>query len=242
MTAPIKRLWKNDYFQTVTVILLIVGIVFGFWYGSQLALNTDIPPALAVVSGSMCIPYGGACDGWTHPFDHTLHIGDLIIIQGVDPKDLKVDYPDSDVIVFQRPDRPENDPYAKIVHRITESVEVNGTLYFYTKGDGNPRYSWPVVSDPAYYDNWRSSPTDSTSTYNGAVSEDYIYGKVILRIPWVGHLAIFARSFFGLNNLVIVVPVIILLIILLVIAEFVLPLMRSRKAGVDERNTVSSES
>ena len=98
---------KNETVQTIVVISLILLVVFGFWYGSQLILNTKIPPALAVVSGSMCIPYDGACDGWTHPFTKTLHIGDIIIIQGVNPKDLNTNYPNSDTIVFHRPDNPD---------------------------------------------------------------------------------------------------------------------------------------
>jgi len=56
LTATIKKLWKNEYFQTAVVVALIVAVIFGFWFGSQLVLNTKIPPALAVISGSMCIP------------------------------------------------------------------------------------------------------------------------------------------------------------------------------------------
>ena len=74
---------KNEYLQTAVVILLIVMVVFGFWYGSQAVLNTSIPPALAVVSGSMDTVPDGTSSGWLHPFSRTLQIGDLIIIQGV---------------------------------------------------------------------------------------------------------------------------------------------------------------
>jgi hypothetical protein len=93
LALTLKKLWKNDYVQTVIVVGVVVGIVFGFWYGSQLVLNTKITPALAVISGSMCIPYDATCDGWTHPFNRTLHVNDMIIIQGFDPKSLKTDYP-----------------------------------------------------------------------------------------------------------------------------------------------------
>ena len=155
MTANIKKLWKNEYFQTIIVVALIVLIVFGFWYGSQLALNTKIPPALAVVSGSMCIPYDGACDGWlsvNHPFERTLHIGDIIIIQGVNPQDLNANYPDSDIIVYQDPRYP-TDPDEKIVHRIVGKEEINNTLYFFTKGDGNSAPDvWPTIPKQYEYD------------------------------------------------------------------------------------------
>ncbi len=198
-------------------------IVFGFWYGSQIALNTNIPPALAVVSGSMCIPYDGACDGWTHPFDRTLHIGDLIVIQGVDPKDLNVNYPDSDIIVFHRPGNPSE----LIVHRIVAKEEIDGKWYFFTKGDGNsPPDVWPIVPKSHEYDKW---PNINTGIPPGAVSEDLIVGKVVMRIPWVGLVAIFMQAVLGINNYLIGVPIIVILIILLVIIEFKLP-MRKRKA------------
>ncbi len=236
MTANIKKLWKNEYFQTIIVVALIVLIVFGFWYGSQLALNTTIPPALAVVSGSMCIPYDGACDGWlsvNHPFERTLHRGDIIIIQGVNPQDLNVNYPDSDIIVFQRPG---GEPGDYIVHRIVNNVTIGSKLYFFTKGDGNPLYTWPTVPDPAYYDHWYD-PNNPNATYNGAVSQDLVLGKVVMRIPWVGYIAIFMKDVLGSNSSLIGIPLIATLIILLVIIEFVVPLLRRKKPIVEQKTT-----
>jgi hypothetical protein len=226
LTATLKKLWKNEYFQTAVVIGLIVLAVFGFWIGSQIALNTQIP-AVAVVSGSMCIPYGQYCDGWTHPFDRTLHIGDLLIVQGVNPKDLNANYPNSDIIVFQRPDRPD-DPEAKIVHRIVSEVDYNGKLYFYTKGDGNSGYKWP--DDPHdIIDSWSAAPSNPNGTFKGAVSQDFVYGKVVMRIPWLGHVVLFMRNSAGL-------PIVIALIIVLVIFEFVVPLVKGKRAPEQQKD------
>jgi signal peptidase I len=205
LTSTTKRLWKNEYFQTAVVIGLIVIVVFGFWYGSQLVLNTPYP-ALAVVTGSMCIPYDGACDGWTHPFTRTLHVGDLIVVQGVNPADLNPNYPNSDIIVFHRPGNPDE----LIVHRIAAEEVINGTIYFYTKGDGNPTDKWPNPISPSEYDPW------------GAVSQDQVVGKVVMRIPWLGQVVLFMRNSLGL-------PIVIALIILLVIVEFIAPLMKGKK-------------
>jgi hypothetical protein len=105
-------------------------------------LNTAYP-VLAVKSGSMCIPQDGACDGWSHPFSRTLHKGDLIIIQGVAPADLNANYPDSDIIVYHNPSNPDE----LIVHRIVAKIEINGTLYFSTEGDGNGIKKWPDKPD-----------------------------------------------------------------------------------------------
>ncbi|MDH5460408.1 MAG: hypothetical protein OEW71_05190, partial [Candidatus Bathyarchaeota archaeon] len=83
--AKLKQIWENEYFKTAIMIVLMIAIVFGFWYGSQLVLNTQYP-GLAVASGSMCTVKGMRCDGWSHPFETTLHIGDLIIVQGINPE------------------------------------------------------------------------------------------------------------------------------------------------------------
>jgi len=214
LTATLKKLWKNEYFQTAVMLGLIALAIFGFWYGVQIALNTQYP-ALAVLSGSMCIPQDGSCDGWTHPFARTLHIGDLIILQGVNPADLNANYPNSDIIVYHDPRYP-TDPNQMIVHRIVAKQEINGTLYFQTKGDGNG-VEWPNPVDPSYYDSWNLP--------NG-VPQDQIYGKVVMHIPWIGHVILFLKSM-GL-------PIIIVLIILLVIVEFIVPLFRGKKAPAAE--------
>jgi len=214
LTVNLKELWKNDYVQTAVVIGLIALAVFGFWYGSQVVLNTPYP-ALAVVSGSMCVPYNGACDGWTHPFDHTLHIGDLIIVQGVNPEDLNTNYPDSDIIVFHKPKNPDE----LIVHRIVAVEERNGTLYFYTKGDGNSLVKWPEIPPIEYYDPWNGG--------NG-VPENLVVGKEVMRIPWIGHIVLFMRNSVGL-------PIVVVLIILIVVVEFVFPLLKGKKQPEEQK-------
>jgi signal peptidase I len=221
LTATLRRLWKNDYFKTVITIALIPLLVAGFWFGLQAALNTRIFPLFTVTSGSMCIP-DGPCDPFAHTFERTLHVGDLLVIQGVDPKDLKTDYPNSDIIVFQNPALPADDPHANIVHRIVDVVEVNGTLYFHTKGDGNGYPNvWPQTPTQSI-DSWHSTEDDPNSTYEGAISEDYVYGKVIMRIPWVGELALVSQQ----NT---VIPIVLaIIIIILVVIEFVIPLLKKK--------------
>jgi hypothetical protein len=222
LAATLKKLWKNEYFQTAVVIGLIALAVLGFWYTVEIVLNTP-NPALVVVSGSMCIAQDAQSNEWTHPFARTLQIGDLIIIQGVNPADLNANYPNSDIIVYHDPRYPINSNQL-IVHRIVAKNEINGTLYFQTKGDGNGPDSekWPNPVDPAYYDSWNLP--------NG-VPQGSIVGKVVMRIPWLGNLVLFMKWVveqpFGL-------PVIIALIMLLVIAEYIAPLLRGRKAPAAE--------
>ena len=205
-------MWKNDYFKTVVAIVLIVAIVLGFLVGLQAVLHTP-DPALTVESGSMSIPYDGTDNFWAsieHPFYHTLSIGDIIIVQGVNPKDLNTNYPNSDIIVFHSPD----DPSLLIVHRIISSETINGTIYFETKGDGNGNF-------------WPQKPTSGLDPWDfnvpPGVNQDMVVGKVVMRIPWFGWITLFIRdNSWGL-------PAVIALILLLVIVEFIVPILREKK-------------
>jgi signal peptidase len=193
LSSTFKRLWKNEYIQTAVMILLVIAIVIGFWYGSRAILNTDYP-MLAVASGSMCLLDGSYCDGWSHPFNRTLHVGDLIVVEGINVSDINAaPYPDGDIIVFHQSYSDE-----LIVHRAIGKKTQDGNISFVTKGDGN-------------------MGQDSQE-----VPEAQVIGKVILRIPWVGHLALFMRNSSG-------VYLIITLIIILVIIELLLPALRGKK-------------
>jgi signal peptidase I len=208
-----KKLWKNDYFRTALAIALIIVVFIGVFVGMQLALGASVPVRV-VESGSMCVPYDGRCNGWNHPFDQTLHVGDIIIIQKVDPTTLNANYPNSDIIVYRNPNG-----RTPIVHRIIEKQEINGTLYFKTKGDGNGPIVWPKA--PNIYDNIPDSK---------GVPQNLIEGKVILRIPWFGWITLFMRG----NSWAL--PVIIALIILLVVIEFILPLVKEKKKKTAQQN------
>jgi signal peptidase I len=215
--SVLTKIRRNEYFKSAIVIGLIVAVVLGFFFGLQLILGTAVPVRV-VESGSMCVPYDGACNGWSHPFDHTLHIGDIIIIQKINPKDLSANYPNSDIIVYENPTNPTSTP---IVHRIVATYEINGTIYFQTKGDGNGG-KWPAVPSTQEYDSrtlW--------STGQG-VPQDLVIGKVVMRIPYFGWVTLFLRNNpWGL-------PVIIGLILLLVVLEFVLPIIRHKEGKPEE--------
>jgi len=205
-TTQLKQLWKNEYFQTVITIVLMIVIVLGFWYGLQFALGTSYP-ALAVASGSMCLSPAASCDGWTHPFERTLHVGDLIIIQKMKAEEIKAEpYPNGDIIVFRKPGDED-----LIVHRAIAKENRSGTWYFQTKGDGN-------------------SIPDSTSPN---IPEENVVGKVVMRVPWIGHLALALRSTSGIYILVI-------LIIIVLIIQFAFPESKQKKTE-KAQSTESSE-
>jgi signal peptidase I len=176
--VDLKKLWKNDYFRTAVAVALIIAFVGGIYVGMVMVLGLAVPIRV-VESGSMCVPQPfGQCDGWSNPFSPTLHVGDVIIIQKVDVSTLNADYPNSDFIVYKNPsgDTP-------IVHRIVSKQDINGTLYFKTKGDGNGPTVWP---NPA-------SSYDNIPDRRG-VPQDLVEGKVIFRVPYVGWITLFFKD------------------------------------------------
>jgi signal peptidase I len=201
-TSRLGQLWKNEYFQTAIMILLIFMVVFGFWFGLRLALNTDYP-MLAVASGSMCTVQPNRCDGWSHPFARTLHTGDLIIVQGVNASDIHPGpYPDGDILVFHLSSQSDE----LIVHRAIAWYD-NTTVV--TKGDGN-------ISP---------GPPDE-----GKVPVNLVVGKVILRVPWIGHLALLMRDNSG-------VYLVIALIIIIIVVELVLSISEDKETETKKDKT-----
>jgi signal peptidase I len=204
-TSTLKKLWKNEYIQTAIMIVLILMIVFGFWYGSRFVLNTEYP-MLAVASGSMCKLQHMLCDGWSHPFDRTLHVGDLIIVQGVDVSEIHAaPEPEGDIIVYRQ-------LYGDdlIVHRAIEKRNETGQIYLITKGDANSSPDRPVPAD-------------------------HVIGKVLFRIPWIGHLALLMRNSTGIY-------IIIILIAILVIVELVIPIFREKKPETEQEQDADQAS
>jgi signal peptidase I len=213
IVSVFTRIRRNEYVKSALLIGIIIAVVLSFFFGLQLALGTTVPVRV-VESGSMCVPFDGACNGWTHPFDPTLHVGDIIVIQKVNPADLNGNYPNSDIIVYQNPTDPTSTP---IVHRIVQIQNISNTLYFQTKGDGNSGTKWPKTPVVGEYDS-----NTLWSTGQG-VPQDLVIGRVILRIPYFGWITLFLRSnSWGL-------PVIIGLILLLVVLEFIVPIIRAKK-------------
>jgi signal peptidase I len=229
--STLKQIWKKEYAQTAIMIAAIIIVVLALWFGTQAVLGTQYP-ALAVASGSMCTVEHMNCDGWSHPFERTLHKGDLIIVQAVDPKSISDAYPNSDIIVFHKSQSYPNSVDELIVHRVIHKEERNGLVFFRTKGDGNG-VNWPA--DPGTgSDSW-SDYRGENYTQDGMISENMLVGKVILRIPWIGHLALFMRESSGIY-------LIIAFIILLVILEFALPVFKGKKPETETKENVEKPS
>ena len=113
-----------------------------------ITLKTDVPLAV-IESGSM---------------EPTLHVGDLVIIRGVSPGEVK----QGDIIVF----RARFLGGSLTVHRVIRIIHLDNVTLYRTKGDAN------FLPDPAVYSGL------------GSVSEDDVVGKVIVRIPLIGYITL----------------------------------------------------
>jgi hypothetical protein len=233
----LSKAWHSKNTRTVITLGIIVVLVLSVFLGLGLYLNTGTPVRV-VESSSMCIPNNTVSGPpytfdqflWTvmHPFNRTLNVGDIIIIQGVDPKTLNTAYPNSDIIVYNDPTSSDpTDP--PIVHRIVGSYTENGTIYFYTKGDGNPGEVWPNPVPSSDYD---SNRVWDVNTGKG-VPSNLVEGKVIMRIPLLGWITLFFRTVsWGW-------PLIVVVIVLLVILEFVLPVIKRKPQQNSENNEIN---
>ncbi len=173
-------IWEDNSIWSwiVNIILAFILIKFIVYPGLGLALGTSYP-IVAVVSDSM-EHNGLSFDEWwsgksTWYLEYNItkqdfnefklkngfNKGDIIILKGADPADLRI----GDVIVFKtsRPD--------PIIHRIVKKWNEDG-YYFQTKGDKNS-------------DSIRESDLDETR-----VSEKQLIGKSLFRIPWLGYIKI----------------------------------------------------
>ncbi len=149
-------------FFEVTFLIVAIVLVLTLPFLLKVALNTSIP--LAAVESSSMIP--------------TLNIGDVVVIVGVNPEDIKV----NDIIVYNKV-VPNPSPKSviislrtPIIHRVIDIVNVEGKIFFITKGDGN------IVRDSWY------------------VPEEGVLGKAVmingypLRVPYVGYFSLFFHA------------------------------------------------
>ncbi len=140
-------IWNDNSIWSwiVNIILAYVIIRFLLYPGLGAVLGTGFP-IVAVVSGSM--EHGGDFNVWwnyqrdfytsvdiskpdflNYPLKNGFNKGDLIVLKGEAPKDLKI----GEVIVFQHPTKSE-----PIIHRIVKVHFEGGEYIYQTKGDHNP--------------------------------------------------------------------------------------------------------
>ena len=159
---------RSEVFKTAFLLVLVVGGTLAGYGLFMVAMGTT-SPLVVVTSGSM---------------EPTLYRGDLLVLQHRPQEDIHL----LDIVVYQDTSYHTDGP---IVHRVVEIDIVNGTYYYYTKGDNN------AMRDPG------------VRTYNEIV------GVVVDIIPAIGNVSLFLRTTAGIAT------VAVLFIAILVVPEFV---------------------
>ena len=118
----------------------------------------------------------------------TLNVGDLLIVQGVNNgEDIIGDKEVGDIVVFRKPTNPDE----FIVHRVIEKTwnPTEKKYYLTTKGDNNR----------------------SPDPWSNRLTEDYVIGKVVWKIPLLGYVKIFLGTQIGMAITIIIFLVLILM-------------------------------
>ena len=215
----IGNYWKKIFKVLMLLTAIVIGFL-GFWFASKIILNTEYP-MLPVSSSNMCI-FPSNCCSLMHPFEPTLHVGDLIIVQGVDSRDVNFSYPKSDILVFHSPKSDSYDSGSLTITRVVAKEEKSGIVYFRTKSDrlgANIGSEMPNASECEHWNDYREN-----YTLNGMISEKLLVGKVIFRIPWIGYIALFMQNSFGIFILVV------LTILIILIAKFTISISANKKS------------
>ncbi len=159
-----KRRQRKGIIKGVVILAIAIFGSWGFYEGMKLVSGTQFP-VVVVVSESM---------------EPTIHVGDLLFVHHVDPKDIKngshLDKT-GDVILYNASgvwDGCANAPADPIVHRVVGSYknDTTGKYYFLTEGDNNDD------TDPP------GTPCERW------VPEDKVLGVVWGDIPYIGYVKI----------------------------------------------------
>jgi len=185
--SRLRKALKNDYVKTAILIIIVIGSVISFWFGIRAFLGTEYP-FMAVATPSM-VP--------------TLEVGDLIVVQGYANLSTIHVAPETasnpgDIIVFWHWDPARG--LEHWVHRAIGNVTGgDGKRYLKTQGDANlgPDYHYNITSH--------------VSLPGLPLDEEYVIGKVVAEVPYVGQVALFMQTPSG--RIIIIVLVVALLIV-----------------------------
>jgi len=158
--SKLQNALKNEYIKTAIFIAILIGGMFSIWFGVKAVLRND-NPFMTVVSGSM-IP--------------VLNIGDLLVVQGYANKSTifiapKTASPPGDILVFWH--KYPHQETILLVHRAHGHLTVDGKRYIITLGDANGG-----ATDSHY-----NLTTDASLP---GLPEEYVVGKVVANIPYLG--------------------------------------------------------
>lgn len=190
---------KEDTGRTilVNVLLLIIGlgVAYGIYVGIELAYSTDAPLRV-VVSGSM-VPKYNINDVVVVKGVGLQYVSILVFntpVQGADPSSIRVN---DDIIFWYQPYGLTDPIVHEVINIIPNSSVCQGDLQFITHGihnpAGNTEYACGSVNDGSF---------------------NYIIGVVTGKIPYIGYVSEFLRSFVGLTVIIVLIGILLAIEIL----------------------------
>ena len=177
-------LWKSNSIWSLIVDIALIFLIVKFIVlpGVGLIMGTSLPLVI-VESGSMT--HGGNFNYWwqlhgswyedrditkdtvySWKFNNGMNKGDIIVVNGNKNKDYKI----GDVIIFQVPQNS-----VPIIHRIIAIHEIDGKIFYETKGDHN----------------------NGQHTYEQLIPKGNVIGKSVFRIHWLGWIKLFFVQLFS---------------------------------------------
>ncbi|MHA1721436.1 MAG: signal peptidase I [Promethearchaeota archaeon] len=167
----ISKKQKKEAILALLMIAVAVGGTFAFLGILRLSLHTDNP--LVVVTSESMVP--------------TINVGDILVIEGKDPADIK----NGTIILYDSrglwPNRYVEEP---IVHRVVNKYlnDTDNKWYFITKGDNNDD----------------TDPPDGPFGTEIPIPEERVIGIVTMIIPKIGKVKIWMDDIPGLSTIFLV--------------------------------------
>ncbi|MHA1143836.1 MAG: signal peptidase I [Candidatus Helarchaeota archaeon] len=202
MTAKnrLKHFFKNSLVKKFLVLILIIGTIFGtvggFFFGSMITLQTEMPYTV-VISTSM-VP--------------TLNVGDFIVVQGIPEDQVQV----GDIIIFYTDFWGGSKPGYPVIHRVIEIYEDNDIV---------PIINQPANNNSYYNGKWfktKGDNNDAADTYPTPYfysGRRQVIGRMILNIPFIGWPQVLLTSFGGQYVVIFIIGLLILLLIYFTISD-----------------------
>lgn len=138
---------------------------------------------IVLLAISMCI-LAVLAIAWSHASEIPLAIvkcnsmlpllreGDIVFVIRVPPEDIQ----EGDIIIYK------TQYNTLIIHRVISVSTINGKYYYITRGDNNP------YPDYRYFENGKGIP------YERVVGKVLRFGHMVLKIPYIGNLALMLKG------------------------------------------------
>lgn len=195
MTKPSKEDTSRTILVNILLLVIGLGVAYGIYVGIEFAYSTDAPLRV-VISGSM-VPKYNVNDVVVVKGVGLQYVSILVFntpVQGVDPSSIRVN---DDIIFWYQPYGLTDPIVHEVINIIPNSSTCQGDLKFITHGIFNPAG-----------ENEYACGSSNDGNFN------YVIGVVTGKIPYIGYVSQFLRSFVGLTVIIVLIGILLAIEIL----------------------------